>query len=462
MTFFYSFTQTILHSLWQALLLAALYFVVELFSKKTHPLQKRNFLYFLLITQLCISIFTFLVYLNGFNIAGAVALTNFDKVRSLVFLRNYNAYIFSVYSIVVLIKITSLFLQWFNFTRSFKNQLQRPSATIKIFTEIKTYQLGIKRKVEVWFSCNIKTPLTFGFLKPIILLPVALVNNTSVEEIESIILHELTHIKSKDYLLNWLLLSIEIIYFFNPFIKFLTQNLKQEREKNCDVQVINFEYNPLQYAQTLLGLAKNKVGLKNFQVGFVKKRSQLFQRIRFFSDEKNLAFTNVHSLAYLLLLLPLICFICCLITGPNVKKINKIGPVASVQINDFIQNTSLATSVVVQNTSAFNNEKLLYKSEKNKKYRKNVVGKIIQENVNKTAATNDLYMPVSLNETPDSTKEIIYKLETQTGKITQSYKLIQIRGNWVFQPQWMIVETKPNAHPVLDSAYLFNVSDSIQ
>ena len=48
------------------------------------------------------------------------------------------------------------------------------------------------------------------------------------------------------------------------------------------------------------------------------------------------------------------------------------------------------------------------------------------------------------NETPDSTKELIYKEETQHGTVTQSYKLILIKGEWIIQPQWMILETNPD------------------
>ena len=42
----------------------------------------------------------------------------------------------------------------------------------------------------------------------------------------------------------------------------------------------------------------------------------------------------------------------------------------------------------------------------------------------------------------DSAKEVIYNIETQSGTVTQSYKLIQKNGTWIFIPQWMIVETK--------------------
>lgn len=462
MNFFYSFTHTILHSLWQAMLLVLLYGIVSVISKKNHPLQKRNFLYFLLFAQLSVSLFTFLVCFNGYQIKTAFSFTNFGNLKPLSFINNFDTYIFLIYLAVVLAKTITLFVQWFYFKKSYKSELQRPSAELKVFTELTTYQLGIRRKVEIWYSKNIETPITFGFLKPVIILPIALVNNISVQQTESIILHELAHIKSKDYLLNWLLLGIEIIYFFNPFVKLLTQKLKHEREKNCDVQVINFQYEPMQYAQTLLGVAIHNGQVKSFQLGFLKRRPQLLHRIRFFSNEKNLAFAGPNAFTYLLFLMPLVCIICFSVIGKSKERSYQIAASATIQNNDFLKNRPTLTVGISYEPSVFKSAKSSYKMERYKEPIKNEVMKIIKDQVNETAAADDLYIPASLNETPDITKEIIYKLETQNGKITQSYKLIQIKGKWVFQPQWMIVETRATTLPVLDSTSLFNLSDSIQ
>lgn len=462
MGFFYSFTETILHSLWQGLLLALFYIIVNLIFKKNHPLQKRNFLYFLLVFQFCISLFTFLCYFNDYNAVTAFAFTNSFNFQYFSFLGLYNNYIFSIYIGIVIVKLAALWLQWFYFKRNFKNELFRPTASLKIFTETKAYQLGIKRKVEIWYSNNIKTPITFGHLKPIILLPLALVNNISIKQTETIIIHELVHIKSKDYLFNWLLLVIEIVYFFNPFIRLLIQKLKQEREKNCDTQVINFNYETLQYAQTLLGIAKNNAQVKDFQLGFIKKGSQLLHRIRFFSNEKNLVFRNTNPLSFLLFFLPLMFFICFVIIGTLPKKINSNYTADFVTANDFIQNKMMFTANVAAISPIIKNMKAPYSTYRVKASSKKVYEKILNIDIDEIINTNKIYTPVALNETADSSKEIIYNLETQNGKITQSYKLIQKNGKWIFEPLWMIVETKPKTYPILDSLTFFNAPDSIQ
>ena len=73
------------------------------------------------------------------------------------------------------------------------------------------------KKLKIGFSTTIDTPISFGWIEPIILLPIALVNQLSVKEIESVILHEWAHILSNDYLINLITSLVQVILFFNPF-----------------------------------------------------------------------------------------------------------------------------------------------------------------------------------------------------------------------------------------------------
>ena len=61
-------------------------------------------------------------------------------------------------------------------------------------------QMSIGKSVQVWMSEFITSPVTVGYLKPMILLPVAAINHLSPQQIEAILLHELSHIKRFDYL----------------------------------------------------------------------------------------------------------------------------------------------------------------------------------------------------------------------------------------------------------------------
>jgi hypothetical protein len=113
--------------------------------------------------------------------------------------------------------------------------------------------------VQIWLSSVVDTPVTLGIIKPVILLPVAVVNHLSLKQAEAIILHELNHIRRNDYLVNLLIACIDVIMFFNPFARLLTNSIRKERENCCDDMVLQFRYEPATYARALLSLEQNRV-----------------------------------------------------------------------------------------------------------------------------------------------------------------------------------------------------------
>jgi beta-lactamase regulating signal transducer with metallopeptidase domain len=459
MSFFYSFIGMLLHSIWQAGLLALVYICVQGLVTNMHPLQRRNLLYSLLSAQVVVSVFTFIIYFiqKDFSVITGTG------VLSLSWLSNYVNIIFSFYFIVVLYKFLSVIFQWNVFIKNYRRSLLKASAELKIFTELKAYQLGIKRKVTIWYCNNIESPITFGFLKPMILLPFSLVNAMSMQEVETIILHELAHIKSKDYLLNWLLLGIEIVYFFNPFVQLLTNKIKLEREKNCDVQVLDFNYNEILYAQTLLKIAQNTVAVKSFQLGAVKQTAQLLQRIQFFSREDNRGFKqyklNIVGWAFI----PVLLFTTTLFMQRKQTNANITIPYSKALITPIYQPKKLDTYVELARVVNITPLKKIEKNQDNFAIVKGKKAKINELTFNESAIVIEDILPIAYNETADSVKEFLYNVETQQGKMTQSYKLIQRNGRWILEPQWMIVERNADSissQVITDT--IFNRIDSIQ
>jgi BlaR1 peptidase M56 len=125
----------------------------------------------------------------------------------------------------------------------------------RLFTEKYGALLGIKQKIALKISGSF-SPATFGLLKPVILLPASCLTGLSTAQVQAILLHELAHIRRADYLAAWVMQIAEIMLFFNPFMRQLIQEAKKECEHACDDLVMQFEYNPVQYAQALLEVAK--------------------------------------------------------------------------------------------------------------------------------------------------------------------------------------------------------------
>lgn len=133
--------------------------------------------------------------------------------------------------------------------------LQKTDVDWRLFVQRIAAQLGIKSKVAIYLSTFVKSPLTVGFLKPVILIPVASINHLTTEQMEAVILHELAHIRRADYLVNLLQTVAEIVLFFNPFTRLLSSVIRKERENSCDDWVLQYQYNPAMYAEALLNIA---------------------------------------------------------------------------------------------------------------------------------------------------------------------------------------------------------------
>ena len=114
------------------------------------------------------------------------------------------------------------------------------------------------KTVSVFVSDKIVVPLTIGFIKPIIVFPIALINQLSAEQTEAILLHELAHIKRNDYLLNVLLCIVQSFLFFNPAVWLMKREINQYREQCCDDLVMDNSSHKIAYARALLLIETSK------------------------------------------------------------------------------------------------------------------------------------------------------------------------------------------------------------
>ncbi|HLI94220.1 MAG TPA: M56 family metallopeptidase [Puia sp.] len=128
----------------------------------------------------------------------------------------------------------------------------------RTFVSATALQLGIRVPVKAWLSSLVDVPLTLGLLKPVILLPAAMITHLTPQQVEAILVHELAHIRRRDYLLHLLITVLEGIFFFNPFARLLIRQLKKERENCCDDLVLQFKYDAHAYVSALLSLASRR------------------------------------------------------------------------------------------------------------------------------------------------------------------------------------------------------------
>ncbi|UPK68581.1 M56 family metallopeptidase [Chitinophaga filiformis] len=155
-------------------------------------------------------------------------------------------------------------------------------------------QLKIPRRVKLLISQYIQVPVMIGFLKPVILLPVAMFNSLTAEQLEAILLHELAHIKRNDYLLNIFQSIVETILFFNPFVWWISKNIRLEREHCCDDLVLTNQVQPLHYAKALVALEEYRLTVNALAMAAADNKQHLFHRIKRIMEmkTKNINYTQ--------------------------------------------------------------------------------------------------------------------------------------------------------------------------
>ena len=100
----------------------------------------------------------------------------------------------------------------------------------------KIREFGLKRKVEIYINNNLKTPLTFGIIRPSIILQDYILADEIL--LNHVLIHELMHIKKFHILINHLVNILACIYWFNPLLWLSLKYLDQDIEINCDKLVV--------------------------------------------------------------------------------------------------------------------------------------------------------------------------------------------------------------------------------
>jgi beta-lactamase regulating signal transducer with metallopeptidase domain len=141
-------------------------------------------------------------------------------------------------------------------------------------------QLGIKRKVSLLQTGSVNVPAVIGFLKPAILLPFGILANLPPDQVETVLLHELAHIKRNDLLTNLLVHLAEIVFFFNPGLRWLCSLIRREREACCDDIVLERAPDKITYFEALVAFQRFAAGGGRFALQLAGGRSDLLWRMK--------------------------------------------------------------------------------------------------------------------------------------------------------------------------------------
>ncbi len=151
-------------------------------------------------------------------------------------------------------------------------------------------RLKIKQTVKLLQSKIVKTPMVIGWLKPVILVPTSVFLCMSAKELETIIAHELLHIRRYDYLLNFAQSFAEITFFYHPAVWWISAQIRHERECACDDAVVKTLKNSnIVYANALANLEEFRLAAKQTAspVLVAANGGKLMKRIQRIINNKN-------------------------------------------------------------------------------------------------------------------------------------------------------------------------------
>ena len=289
---------SVLHSLWQgAIIYGILLFFVSAFPKLNAKI-KHNLAY----GALCVTFIGFCItFASIFKIPASTASASSGQIidpASYQYLlnmpqtinsraENLLPYLVSLYAMGLLLQICMLFAGYGKLTRLKKAQRsQVPAEWLELFEDLKN-KLNVRRHISFHLSDKVNVPLVIGYFKPVVLFPLALAAQLDIRQVEAILIHELSHIRRNDYLLNLIKTGIETVLFFNPFVWLSGRFINIEREHACDDLVVNITGTPVTYAHALLKLEilrdKASPALSMAATG---KNQHLYQRIKRITDMK--------------------------------------------------------------------------------------------------------------------------------------------------------------------------------
>ncbi|HEY4363610.1 MAG TPA: M56 and DUF3738 domain-containing protein [Bryobacteraceae bacterium] len=95
-------------------------------------------------------------------------------------------------------------------------------------------------------------PGVFGVLRPTLLLPDGILDHLTRQQWNTVLAHELCHVRHRDNLIATVQMFVETLFWFYPLVWWLGKRITEERERACDEEVLLLGNEPRTYAQGIL------------------------------------------------------------------------------------------------------------------------------------------------------------------------------------------------------------------
>ncbi len=312
---------TILHSLWQATLLAGLLWFGSRLT--TNSVLRYRFAYGTLVAQFFASALTF-GWLYEPTLADstvAVSFVNFTPYAATTTEASWwQPGVFLSWVVVfwlfgLVIGTTRLAIS-LGRVRGMQREAQKavPDHFRRLVTQLAN-RMGYYGSLHLGISDKIDGPALVGHLKPMLLFPIAVINQLTEDQAEAVILHELAHLRRQDHWWNLLQCVIEVLFYYHPIVWWIGARIREEREHCCDDLVLRYGPNRLAYARALLYF-EQQANTPATAVALTNNPTGLLGRVKRFLHQQNLPY-QMKSRLFLLPLLALIAVVSTAVYAPS-------------------------------------------------------------------------------------------------------------------------------------------------
>ncbi len=132
----------------------------------------------------------------------------------------------------------------------------RVRAAVRASAAFGISEAGISETVEIRVSRCHLGPGVVGILRPVLLFPEGIAERLTPSELETVLAHELCHVRRRDNLFAAIHMIVEAAFWFHPLVWWISARLVEEREQACDEEVLSLGSHPEIYADAILNVCK--------------------------------------------------------------------------------------------------------------------------------------------------------------------------------------------------------------
>ncbi|HEV8083613.1 MAG TPA: M56 family metallopeptidase [Chitinophagaceae bacterium] len=315
--FIHALSWTLIHSMWQGMLLSIVAGAIVFFTKKNSPALRYNLMAgSLLIFMIAVGStfgFQILKASQGVNVPQTIPTTQvmsmdpvmspadasiklFIPAKAIDFFNAHAGWIVLMWLLIMGLRCIRLTLGLYSVYRLKRIQVFNAGEYWNSRINELSRQLQINKPVRLLRSGIAKVPAVIGYFSPVILFPASMLTALQADEVEAILIHELAHIRRQDFLVNMFQNIIEIIFFFNPAVLWVSSLIKAERENCCDDIAVMQTGGKRNYINALMAFGElNLQQASPLTNAFAGKNNHLINRVKRIIYNNNKTLSNMEK-----------------------------------------------------------------------------------------------------------------------------------------------------------------------